>query len=473
MTALESPRPSALGIALVLCLVAQPTPATGGEPILTEGLPGQPLAQQSRLASMDLSLLAAVRAEIRGGAATMMPLNLFDEWDVVFERVAKTSSGYALSGRLAGRPLSSVTIVVNGDVVAGTVNSDEGTWHVRSRGAGVAEIRRSEGTLRCGVDSAAPFAGRPLEEAGAPGPARAKAAADQDDGDEIDVLVVFTEAARRLDGGLAQIRANIDLAVAATNEAYLVSGARQRINLVGAVQVDYLESRTHGSAGLWNQGEDLARLFLEADGYMDEVHTLRDSYAADIVYLIVDQPGGGGLGEILSLERPDPAAFAFAISNSLAEGEGGFRFLPHELGHVMGLLHDRYTDTSNKPYPYSHGYVNQAAFADGASLVKRWYTIMAYNSQCSDADFERCRELMRFSNPNQRYPAEGGDPLGVQGDQPSNAVDGPADAVRSLNNTRFIVANFRPSSTRCAYGLSRTEHAVAAGGGSFSIQVNT
>ena len=45
------------------------------------------------------------------------------------------------------------------------------------------------------------------------------------------MLVVFTEAARRRDGGLAQIRANIDLAVAVTKEAYLVSGARQRINL--------------------------------------------------------------------------------------------------------------------------------------------------------------------------------------------------------------------------------------------------
>ena len=404
----------------------------------------------------------------------MSPLNLFGEWPVVFERVEKTSSGYALSGHLALRPLSSVTIVVNGDDVAGIVNSDQGTWHVKSRGAGLVEIRKQEETFLCGTQPA-------VGESWHARSGARKAAAALDD-DEIDVLVVFTEAARRRDGGFAKIRANIDLAVAVTNEAYRASGVRQRINLVGALQVDYRESETFGKAvGLSNQNEDLQRLKSESDGYMDEVHVLRDSYAADIVYLIVDQQGGGGVGLLLSLEDPNPAASAFAISNSLGEYAA---FFPHELGHVMGLNHDRYTDGTscrecsptdildNKPYPYSYGYVNQEAFVDGASEAKRWRTIMSYNSQCKDADMY-CREIMRFSNPDQRYPAGHGDPLGVAGDKPSDADDGPADAVRSLNNTRSIVANFRPSSTRCAYELSRTEHAVALDGGSFSIRVNT
>ena len=476
MSILASLRPFVLCAAFTMGIVALPSPQTAREPLYRERLPGQPPASHSRLATVDLSGLAAARGKILGGAATKLPLKIFDEWDVVFKRVAKTSSGYALSGRLAGRSLSSVTIVVNGDVVAGTVNSDGVTWHVRSRGTGVVELRKLEGTLRCGVESVAPFAGLTLAEAGTPDPALAKTVADLDDGDEIDVLVVFTEAARRLDGGLAKIRANIDLAVAATNEAYLVSGATQRINLVSAVQIDYLESRTHGPAGLRNQAEDIKRLRDETDGYMDDVPDLRDSYGADIVYLITDQPGGGGVGNVYALQEPDPAAGAFAVSNSLGEYP---RFLAHELGHVMGLQHDRYASGAgnysidNKPYPYSFGYVNQEAFADGASEEQRWFTIMAYNSQCSDAGLGWCRELMRFSNPNQRYPANGGDRLGVPGDEPSDAVDGPADAVRSLNNTRSIVANFRQRSTRCAYSLSLTEHAVAAGGGSFSIQVDT
>ena len=309
MIALEAPKPSAL--AFVLCLVALHTPTAGEDPHPRERLPGQPLALQSRLAPVDLSRLASVRAEVGGGAAAKMPLNLFDEWPVVFERVAKTGSGYALSGRLAGHPLSSVTVVVNGEVVAGTVNSEEGTWHVQSRGAGVVEIRRSEGALRCGVDHAAPFARRQVAKAGAPNTARAKAAADQDDGDEIDVLVVFTEAARRYDGGLAQIRAIIDLAVAATNEAYLVSGARQRLNLVAAVQVDYRETTVLVGAGLRNLGEDLVRLADETDGYMDEVHALRDSYAADIVYLIRGLPRRCGERPSFEPGRSQPCCIRF------------------------------------------------------------------------------------------------------------------------------------------------------------------
>ena len=55
-----------------------------------------------------------------------------------------------------------------------------------------------------------------------------------------------------------------------TNEAYLICGTRQRINLLGAVQVDYREGATHGPTGLWNHAEDLASLVDGWDGYMDE-----------------------------------------------------------------------------------------------------------------------------------------------------------------------------------------------------------
>ena len=59
----------------------------------------------------------------------------------------------------------------------------------------------------------------------------------------------------------------------------------------------------------------------------------------------------------------------------------------HELGHVMGLSHDRYAEgrhLSNDPYPYSYGYVNQRMFEPGASASTRWWTIMAYATQCFD-----------------------------------------------------------------------------------------
>ena len=76
----------------------------------------------------------------------------------------------------------------------------------------------------------------------------------------------------------------------------------------------------------------------------------------------------------------------------------------HELGHNMGLKHDRYTEHggNNLPYPYSVGYVNQRAFDSRAPESSRWRTVMAYNDQCDNAGFH-CTQLFRFSNPDQTY----------------------------------------------------------------------
>ena len=106
----------------------------------------------------------------------------------------------------------------------------------------------------------------------------------------------------------------------------------------------------------------------------------------------------------------------------------------------MGLSHDRYVD--HGWFPYSYGYVNQRAFADGAPESAGWRTIMAYDKQCSDAGLD-CGSILRFSNPNQSYL---GDPLGVPGESRTSAVNGPADAVRTLNITRHSVAAFRARS---------------------------
>ena len=136
----------------------------------------------------------------------------------------------------------------------------------------------------------------------------------------------------------------------------------------------------------------------------------------------------------------------------------------------MGLRHDRYQDgDSDVPYPYSAGYVNQRAFEPGAPESSRWRTVMSYNSQCAHAGFY-CTDLFRFSNPDQTHH---GDPMGVPGDHPSNDVDGPADARRSLADTRSMVANFRNSSDRiaCKPVLAPERQFVPAAGGTFEVAV--
>ena len=233
----------------------------------------------------------------------------------------------------------------------------------------------------------------------------------------IDVAVFYTPTARRFAGGTVEIEAAIDLKIAETNQAYVESGVNQQIALVAREEIEYTESG--------NTFRDIERFADPSDGHMDEIHTIRNRVGADLVHLIADAN--------ISIAIAIPSAFGLTCAKC---SSGTFA---HELGHNMGLLHDRYVAQRSNTFQYSHGYVNQRAFEEGAPESARWSTIMAYQDQCVDAGFG-CSGTMRFSNPNQTYL---GDPLGVPGEERKLAANGPADAVRTLNITRHSVESFR------------------------------
>ena len=143
---------------------------------------------------------------------------------------------------------------------------------------------------------------------------------------------------------------------------------------------------------------------------MDEVYPLRDAYAADLMHLVSlrdPESAGDPCGLAAQVYR---AAYVQDTSAATSIDCGATTFA-HELGHTMGLHHDRYQQhdsINNHPYPYSYGYVNQRTFDAGAPASSRWRTLMAYNGQCANAGFN-CTQLFRFSNPDQTYA---GDPLG-------------------------------------------------------------
>jgi len=247
------------------------------------------------------------------------------------------------------------------------------------------------------------------------------------EGVTIDVAVVYTPPAREAAGGAAAIEALIDLWIADTNAAYDASGVEQRLTLAVREEVDYVES---GDSLV-----DMERLSEPSDGHLDSVHDLRDRSGADLVHLIVGESDVGGRGQ-------RPGAFSFCIVTFPDSS-----CFAHELGHNMALRHDRYEKSEKGseassvelvPDP-AYGYVNQQAFGAGAPESSRWRTIMAYETQCDDANF-RCNRLLRFSNPRQQYD---GDPLGVPQEPANRSVDGPADAVAVLNATGPAVALWR------------------------------
>ena len=96
--------------------------------------------------SKSLTPLLPRRAAAPVSEATL-PLNLFEDVSLtgVVERTAATfSGGYSLSGRLVGEPLGSMTLVVNGETVVGTVRTLGGTYQIWPAGNGLYAISEVE-----------------------------------------------------------------------------------------------------------------------------------------------------------------------------------------------------------------------------------------------------------------------------------------------------------------------------------------
>ena len=96
--------------------------------------PFDEMAKRRRVASIDFGMLDRVRGAVAGGSAAVR-LNLFDDVSVdsFIEWTAPTfSGGYSLSGHIVGDPPGSVTLVINGETVVGTVRTISGTYRLRS-----------------------------------------------------------------------------------------------------------------------------------------------------------------------------------------------------------------------------------------------------------------------------------------------------------------------------------------------------
>ena len=417
------------------------TAASDAAPVALEPSTAPGIPRPSQSVQIDFERLSQARAALAEGRGVELTVNLPDlPLPVVLTGTSDTARGYGLTGRVANDPLSSVNIVVNGRLVAGNIWRAGELHTIRTAGAGH-YVQMLDGlTLpRCEVEHLDALDRQTAQAPRLQSPATANVAQEngaEDDGSEIDVLVVYTPSGRRSAGGHRGVRTLIEMLVQETNQAYSDSDVRQRIRLVAATEVDYeLDSVL----------DALNHLIDEGDGHLDDVHRIRDRYAADLVVLWA--PSSSGRAPIIyDPSHMDAESLGFSVSPSEA--------FAHELGHNMGLRHERSDDNGNTPYPYSHGYLVSHGGA-------HYRTIM-------HTDFN----LPRFSNPRHRYPDSSGRPLGVLGDTPTSSPDGPADAARSLNNTAAAIANFRSSATGCRYDLPSPSD-MTAQGGSFTISVAT
>ena len=185
-----------------------------------------------------------------------------------------------------------------------------------------------------------------------------------DSGATIDIMVVYTDDARAAEGSTAAMKARIALAVAETNTSYANDNITTRLRLVHVEEYAYTETG--------NLGTDLSRLTNTTDAYFSNVHSLRNTYGADMVGLIVEN-GGAYCGLANAIMATQANAFQVTDRGCAT----GYYSFGHEFGHLQGARHDVYVDTSTTPYPYGHGYVHT-----GTTAAQRWRTIMAYDTKC-------------------------------------------------------------------------------------------
>jgi hypothetical protein len=185
----------------------------------------------------------------------------------------------------------------------------------------------------------------------------------------IDVIVAYTRKVAQ--NYTDVVRELVEFAIEESNEAFRISGLGHiRLRLVHAYQTDYVEEGTHFDH-VWRFAD-------MDDGYMEEIHELRNKHRADVAILIVDDHKGCGLAtrvyadadEAFAVVHQDCAALTYSVA--------------HEIGHIIGARHEISVDKMMTPFPYGHGYVNGT----------KWRDIMSYRQSCGG-----CRRVPVWSNP--------------------------------------------------------------------------
>lgn len=247
-----------------------------------------------------------------------------------------------------------------------------------------------------------------------------------DDEAVIDVMIVYTPQARiwaQTSGGIQNI-VNQSMAVAQTSADNSDLGIEFR--LVYSAEVDYAESGSPDT--------DLRRLTTspnynglgtQYNGYMDEVHSWRDEFKADLVALFIRTDDVGGLGWLLTNTGGD-SRFGFSLTR-VQQAAGTTH--AHEMGHNMGNAHSRLQSQNAAGgggglYPYSTGW--RWTGQNG----QEYSSVMTYN--------EGAQGVQIFSNPNISFQ---GVPTGSY-----TETGAPADNARSMREIKHVISQYRIAS---------------------------
>ena len=235
----------------------------------------------------------------------------------------------------------------------------------------------------------------------------------------IDILATYTTNLVALRGSKNAAETEFHNLVAITNQAHIDSGSRVRIAIAGFAEVDYPATT-----------DNRTMLYAITDGDLPDgtdIRALRDAAAADLVAVIRPHADGDPTCGIAWLPGESLMAYELDAANGYsvtAVEDCGPLVLAHEIGHNLGLMHDRDTVMQQtggalqySAFPFSFGYRQDGppAFA----------TVMAY-------DEGNQVWVNRFSHPGTSLCE--GTACGIAHE---------SDNVRSLNLTGDTIARFR------------------------------
>jgi len=205
-----------------------------------------------------------------------------------------------------------------------------------------------------------------------------------EDSRTIDVMVVYTQAAKNwADSYSSGIDNVISVAMEKSNLVMRNSATGISFNLVYKYQTDYIET---------NSNLDLSRLQGQGDGYLDEVHTLREQYKADLIVFMPMVSFTGGVAYLLSNENGNKDWCSFSLTR-VQQAATGYTVV-HEIGHNMGCGHHK-----DQNYQAGPGLFSYSAGWRGSQLGG-YTTIMSYESGTYYSDGKTYPRIPYFSSPD-------------------------------------------------------------------------
>ena len=319
----------------------------------------------------------------------------------------RTENDFTVFGKLANLPGDAV-LVVRGNDVTGTINTGTQVYRIKPLGSGLHALILVDRS-KLPQEHPPAFKEREMRKINTNKLELYKRLRPHVVAKPvISLIVAYTPAAKSAYGDNSAngdgIKAMIQLAVSETNQGYLNSGINASVRLAHTYQVNYNEtSRSYDTI--------LAHFSGKSDGFMDDIHGLRNSKAADVAVLIINQSAYCGLAD--DIMATVDSAFALVHYDCAT----GYYSFGHEIGHLLGARHNHETDNSVEPFAHGHGCRNG----------NEWRTIMAYNCPVADG----CPRLNYWSNPNVRYNNV---PMGTAATH---------DNARVLNSTAGTIAAFK------------------------------